>query len=324
MQRTYSNVLLTIAVPNYNGGAHVQRALMSCLHVDLPSEHFEVLFLDNASTDDSVAYACEIQHILPNLRIEISSENLGRVENWNRALDLARGRYLVYLFASDELTHAPSFTEKIERMCETRAGLMVCDYLRIESGQPYVVGKESRAAFERNDGIEVLDDLLSRAHLPFAPIQKNVYDLAVVRSRHLRFDPNLPVATDQVFSFLVALYSSTVISSTLPHFIWHATEHRFHASISVAQMIQADATVIDLLADYLPRQPNWARAHAHLLLRILQNRTVVRQPFTFEGELDAARFVVRRSRSALPLVIGWLLVDVFRAFYRRALRHLFR
>ena len=45
---------LTIAVPNYNGGKNLQRAIESCKKIKIPLEDYEILIADNCSTDNSI------------------------------------------------------------------------------------------------------------------------------------------------------------------------------------------------------------------------------------------------------------------------------
>ena len=44
---------LTIAIPNYNGGKNLQRAIESCKKIKIPLHDYEILVTDNRSTDNS-------------------------------------------------------------------------------------------------------------------------------------------------------------------------------------------------------------------------------------------------------------------------------
>ena len=45
---------LTIAIPNNNGGKNLERAIKSCQKIVMSSNDFEILVVDNCSTDDSI------------------------------------------------------------------------------------------------------------------------------------------------------------------------------------------------------------------------------------------------------------------------------
>ncbi|MFI0962585.1 glycosyltransferase [Streptomyces sp. NPDC021080] len=95
---------VTIAIAAYNASATLDRALRSALsqtHRDL-----EVLVLDDASTDGTVAVAQRYAEQDPRVQVVIRSSNSGGVGSpRNRGIDSATGRYIMFLDADDELPH---------------------------------------------------------------------------------------------------------------------------------------------------------------------------------------------------------------------------
>ena len=92
---------LTVAIPNFNGGVNLQRAIESCRSIDLPENDFEILIVDNCSTDDSIKIINESKIKIPNIRLIENQENVGRIGNWNVCLKEAQGKYLIFLFTND-------------------------------------------------------------------------------------------------------------------------------------------------------------------------------------------------------------------------------
>jgi len=80
---------------NYNGAGFIERCLESVLETD--SLFFEVIFVDNASTDGSVDTAKELFEENPYIRIILNDENLGFAKGNNLALEHAKGDYIVFL-----------------------------------------------------------------------------------------------------------------------------------------------------------------------------------------------------------------------------------
>ena len=58
---------LTIAIPNFNGGMNLQRAIESCRSIDLPENDFEILIVDNCSTDNSIDVINESKMKISNI-----------------------------------------------------------------------------------------------------------------------------------------------------------------------------------------------------------------------------------------------------------------
>ena len=80
---------ITILILNYNGKPHLKDCFQSVLTTEYPS--FEVVLIDNASTDDSVAF---VQQHFPSVRIVQFEKNYGFAEGNNRAAEAATGRYI--------------------------------------------------------------------------------------------------------------------------------------------------------------------------------------------------------------------------------------
>lgn len=90
---------LSVVVPNRNDGRFLKRCLESVLAQVPPFD--ELIVLDDVSTDDSVAVIERAIAGYANARLVRNSANLGATENSNRGLELARGRFVLFLGAND-------------------------------------------------------------------------------------------------------------------------------------------------------------------------------------------------------------------------------
>lgn len=114
---------LSVIVPNYNGRRFLP-ALMRALHEQTFAD-FEVIFADDASTDDSVAFveqfAQEMRENVDassfNVRVLVNRSNLGFVSSCNAAADVARGRVLV-LLNNDTEPESTWLAELARAICE--------------------------------------------------------------------------------------------------------------------------------------------------------------------------------------------------------------
>ncbi len=88
-----SNSKVTIGIPTYNRSQFLIGCLESVLSQDYPD--FQVLVLDNASSDDTEAV---VQSFVDSRVTYIRSEmNIGLLGNWNRVLEVNRSPYLTIL-----------------------------------------------------------------------------------------------------------------------------------------------------------------------------------------------------------------------------------
>jgi glycosyltransferase involved in cell wall biosynthesis len=90
-----------VIVPVYNGELRLQRCLESIASQTLTD--FQAVIVDNCSSDRSLAIACRFAAQDPRFIVYQNARNVGRVPNWNRALDLAGGEYVKPVMVNDYL-----------------------------------------------------------------------------------------------------------------------------------------------------------------------------------------------------------------------------
>src|SRR5437899_1718931 len=100
--------LVSILVPVHNR----RELLPSCLRSALAQtgQDFEIVVVDNASTDGTWEVCQTFAKADPRVRIFRNPENIGPVRNWQRSFKYAQGRYGKLLFSDDLM--APDYLEK--------------------------------------------------------------------------------------------------------------------------------------------------------------------------------------------------------------------
>jgi glycosyltransferase involved in cell wall biosynthesis len=124
--------LITIAIPAYNR-PHLLREALASIAAQRECDDFEVLVCDDgglAETRRVVEAAA-----LPRLRFYVNRTRLGAVQNWNRCLALATGRWVTILHEDDTLY--PWFLASI--MPRLRPGLAALAVRCAQSDAPPVL-----------------------------------------------------------------------------------------------------------------------------------------------------------------------------------------
>lgn len=103
-----SKELVSILIPVYNREGLVAECICSALGQTY--SQFEVVIVDNASTDNTWSICQDFAARDPRVRIFRNDSNLGPVRNWRRCLEEARGTYGKILFSDDLM--APGFLEQ--------------------------------------------------------------------------------------------------------------------------------------------------------------------------------------------------------------------
>lgn len=109
--------VITIGIPVFNREDLVRKALESALRQ--PGEDLEILVVDDQSTDR--AWEVVNSYHDRRLRLVRNERNLGLFGNFNRCINLARGRYVLTLCTDDLLLDG--FLEPARQLLEQDAGL---------------------------------------------------------------------------------------------------------------------------------------------------------------------------------------------------------
>ncbi len=193
------NIVLTIAIPNYNGAENIIRAITSCQHVGLGTDEFEILVVDNASEDKSVDIVESLEKKFNNIKLVVNKANIGRIGNWNRCLDLARGEYIMFLFPTEEIFKTNNIAASIDKMRETGIILAKSDVV-CRGGLGYACIKGKRAGFKRKNFKHTLRNaMILSGSLPFGPLQSFIIKLGFIKENNIRFDKKYNIVGDQDF-----------------------------------------------------------------------------------------------------------------------------
>jgi glycosyltransferase involved in cell wall biosynthesis len=123
---------VSAAIPNYNYARHLPSRLGSVFQQWMPLR--EVILLDDASTDDSLAVARETAEAANrDLRCIVNEKNSGSVfRQWRRAAEAATGEFLWIAEADDDSD--PRFLTRLVAAMETRpdAVMAFCDSRAID------------------------------------------------------------------------------------------------------------------------------------------------------------------------------------------------
>jgi glycosyltransferase involved in cell wall biosynthesis len=102
---------LSVTVTNYNYGRFLRQNIESILSQSF--DDFELILVDNASTDNSVAIMRMYAARDPRMRIITHSQNEGMFASHREALALCRGRYRVHVDADDWVLSRDAFEVQV-------------------------------------------------------------------------------------------------------------------------------------------------------------------------------------------------------------------
>lgn len=94
---------LSFILPCYNVAPYIGRCIESIEHQDIPQSEYEVICVDDCSTDDTVRKIKEYQTKCPNIQLICHTENKTAGGARNTGIDYARGKYIWFVDPDDRI-----------------------------------------------------------------------------------------------------------------------------------------------------------------------------------------------------------------------------
>lgn len=123
---------ISVIVPLYNHQKYIGRCIRSLINQSLSREKYEIIVIDDGSTDDSVAALSPYRENIVFLKNE---KNLGLPATLNKAIRISRGQYIVRV-DSDDFVHS-EYLNILYLFLTLNHSLdaVACDYLVVDEKQ---------------------------------------------------------------------------------------------------------------------------------------------------------------------------------------------
>lgn len=237
--------ILSVIIPIYNASETITRCLDSIWSQGMEDDVYEVICVNDCSTDNSLKVLSEIGRKHPNLRLFSNDVNLRAGGARNRGVRNAVGDFIVFIDA-DDYFHPGALKSAVEYQKKHDLDILVCDFAR------HTIDKENNMLVHRFKSQEVMPgrDFLVVNSLPYAPWK-------YVFKRNLMVDNNVFFAEcvsceDVDWSHKIAFYAQTMQYQPilLTHYILtdvSQTSVEYKNPNTVFHRLQAGRRVIELL-----------------------------------------------------------------------------
>lgn len=129
------SVDVSVVITNHNNSAYIGRAIRSCLKQSLPKEKYEVIVVDDASTDQSN----DVIHTFGDRVIHIPLDrNVGVAEASNEGIRRAVGTFVVRVDSDDFISeHSLLFLSEI-LLNNPDIGFVYSDHIRVDKEERHL------------------------------------------------------------------------------------------------------------------------------------------------------------------------------------------
>ena len=200
-----SDILLTYIVPLYNTGDLVLRCLQSIVNQGISADEYEIIVVDDGSTDNSRAVVEEFALEHPQVRL-FSQPNCGVSAARNLAMAHARGSYLQFVDSDDYLVLGV-MAPLVQRMQAANLDVLIFNYKSVDlEGNILPIARDDNySSTSLMTGVEYLE------HHSMTPyVWRFLLRREFIQQAGWKFDETLIVCEDGVLISRFLLNSSRV------------------------------------------------------------------------------------------------------------------
>ena len=203
--------MVSIIVPIYNAEQYLRRCVDSILNQEYTD--FELLLVNDGSTDASGDICEEYGDRDPRV-IVIQKENTGVSDSRNRALDLARGKYLQFLDSDDWIT--PDATRLFVRAAEEYGcDMVISDFYRVVGERLSTKGDiEEEGVLTREEFAAHMME--NPADFYYGVLWNKLYRRDIVEEHNLRMDTDINWCEDFMFNLEYIRYAKVFYALHAP------------------------------------------------------------------------------------------------------------
>jgi poly(ribitol-phosphate) beta-N-acetylglucosaminyltransferase len=235
-------VKVSVIVPVYNPGSNIDQCISSLLGQSLPDDEYEVIFVDDGSTDETPARLDELARAHPNVRVAHTPNSGWPGRPRNIGIDMAQGEFVYFVDNDDRL--GPEALERLHRAA-------------LEYESDIVIGKVvghgkfvARSLFRRNEPEVTLDwPPLLRLLTPHKLFRKTLLD-----EHRIRFPEGRRRLEDHVFVVHAYFHARRIsVLSDYPCYHWIHRAQEVNASwqrLDPVGYFQNVREVLDLVAEH--------------------------------------------------------------------------
>ena len=288
-------VKLTIAIPSFNGGKNLVRAIRSCKNIQLSTKDYEILVIDNCSTDDSIITVKQLKNKFKNLVLVENQENVGRIQNWNLSIDNSNGKFLIFLFSNDIINEENNIHECLEMLdSDETISIGFSSLLKKEVENSHVKKSFSSEIIQCRSAC-FTKECLNRGLLPFGPIQSIIYRVEDIKKDQNRFHETMPINADEIFTYKEAIKREKILFSPKPQITWDLTQNRFHGKMKIDDEFKEHSETVKIISEYTGIEVDFGLVSTYRAINLLRFST---KNLRSEGKKVATKHLLSKMKQS--------------------------
>lgn len=225
-------IKVSVIVPTYNEEKHIRACLDSIIENDL--KEIEIIVINDGSTDSTKEILEEYKNKYDIIKV-IEKENEGQGSARNIGIELAKGEFLTFVDADDEI-HNNMLSKMYEKLQKEQADICVCDYFEINKDNKVV----KKAIPQKTEDIKK-DYIVSIA----GPCNKLIRT-EILKKNSLYF-PKTGIYEDIAMVPLIATYTNKIVYLEEPLYYYYIRQGSTMRQTKFNEKLLSIYNVLDIL-----------------------------------------------------------------------------
>lgn len=182
---------LSIVVNMYNTASFLPRCMETLLDQDIPTDSYEIILVDDGSTDNSLELAKEYatqstsNATMPTIRVEYHA-NKGLAGARNTGLKVANGKYLCFV-DPDDYIEKHSLSALLRQMENEQLDMLRFNYQKIDEEGNVIADSEMEVSFDYSSKIMTGKEFMVNRLTTTCYVWAYIYRLEIIKKNNIRF-----------------------------------------------------------------------------------------------------------------------------------------
>lgn len=182
---------LSIVVNMYNTAPYLPKCMDTLLHQDISGDEYEIILVDDGSTDESLLLAREYvakrkcNPSWPVIRV-CAHANKGLAGARNTGVDAAIGEYLCFV-DPDDYIEKNSLSALIRQMDDEQLDMLRFNYQKVDEDGNLVADSKMEANFDYSSRVMTGEDFMAQRLTTACYVWAYIYRLDIIKKNYIRF-----------------------------------------------------------------------------------------------------------------------------------------
>lgn len=241
LNREMKQILLTVIIPVYNSEAFISECLDSVFNQQIDKREYEVICIDDGSTDSSNAILTDYESKNQNLKV-VHQNNLGVSAARNVGINLAMGKYIWFVDSDDYVVKDAFSALRIVLEEGIYDRVLFCSYNTLISYSDYSLN---------NNG---LSNLKSRVFK--ASVWSCVYLRKTIVNSPVRFREGIIAGEDTLFNYELESYGISHKQLDTPLYVYRINYSSCTHQKNIRSLLDAHIVCVEVVKQYYIHEKN--------------------------------------------------------------------